>query len=78
MATNAGGTIEVVTNKVNGFLVEVGDAPSLERAIKKLLENKQLREKFVRAGSKTIERDFDFVKMVNLTEGLLLKMNEAN
>jgi glycosyltransferase involved in cell wall biosynthesis len=45
VATDVGGFPEIIENKVNGLLVEAGDADSLADAIVEVLTNDELRDK---------------------------------
>ena len=46
IATNAGGTKDIVHNKENGFLIEIDDEDGLKSALLKLIQNKDLQAKF--------------------------------
>lgn len=46
VATDAGGQRDIVKDGMNGFLVKVDDEMGMKEALKKLIDNKMLREKF--------------------------------
>lgn len=46
IATNAGGTKDIVHNKENGFIIEIDDEDGLKSALLKLIQNKDLQAKF--------------------------------
>lgn len=46
VATNAGGTVDIVKNNVNGIIVSRSDSKELKNALEKLLNNDDLRERF--------------------------------
>lgn len=50
VATNVGGVSETLLNNESGFLIELDDENSLQTAIKKLVENPDLRKKMGSAG----------------------------
>ena len=63
VTTNAIGCKEVVDDGVNGFLVKVKDSKSLEEAIEKLINSKELRESMGKSGRIKVLQEFD-VKIV--------------
>lgn len=62
VATNVGGIKEVITNNINGLLVEPNDEQELIKNLKKLLEDKELRETFSKKARISAEA-FDFVEI---------------
>ena len=74
IATNAGGTPEIIEDGVNGYLVEIGDYVSLARNIEKIINDKNLRDAFSIQARKTIEEKFSIKKMV---DGYISVYNEA-
>ena len=56
ITTPAGGNPEVMQNEVNGLLVPYNDEEAWFKAITKLLDDEDLREKFIRNGEKTLEK----------------------
>jgi glycosyltransferase involved in cell wall biosynthesis len=59
VTTDAPGCREVVVDGVNGFLVRVRDAPSLARAIARLQDEPDARERMGRASREKVVREFD-------------------
>ncbi len=55
VATDAGGTRDIVHNGENGFLVKVDDTKELQDAILKVIDDKTLRIKFSQASRKIAE-----------------------
>ncbi|MGH2443899.1 MAG: glycosyltransferase, partial [Chloroflexota bacterium] len=64
VATDAGGTDEIVSTGKTGFLVDRGDSETLAQKICTLLEQPELMAEFGRAGRQLVERDFTFTKSV--------------
>jgi glycosyltransferase involved in cell wall biosynthesis len=60
VATEVGGTPEVVKHGVNGLLVRPGDAQALARAICQLLASEQRRREMGQRGRKLVEAQFTF------------------
>ncbi len=60
IATNVGGIPDVVKDGYNGLLVPEKDPDALADAIIKLIENKDLREKFTKNAKKHIEEKFSW------------------
>lgn len=62
MATCIAGIPELVHDEHNGLLVSPGDANSAAHAIRRLLEDPNLRNQFAAAGREKIEREFNIHK----------------
>jgi glycosyltransferase involved in cell wall biosynthesis len=60
VATDVGGTPEVIEDGVNGFLVEPGDPSALAHRIADLLASDRLRERMGRRGREQVRRQFTF------------------
>jgi len=58
VTTDVPGCRSIVTNEVNGLLVKPQDSQSLFEALKRLINDPALREKFGQAGHERILRDF--------------------
>ena len=56
VAANAGGTAEVVRHEVNGLLVPPGDTARLREAIRRMLDDGELRARLRRGAQETLER----------------------
>jgi sucrose-phosphate synthase len=63
VSTNNGGPQEIVTNGENGFLVDVMDPNNMGEAIRKLLIDKALWEKFSKKGSENVIRRYTWAGM---------------
>ncbi len=59
VASNVGGTSELVADGVNGFLVPPGAPEALARRIRQLLDDPDLRTRLGRAGQDTVAGAFD-------------------
>jgi len=73
IATDVGGTGEVVKHEVNGLLIPPHDDEALRGAIKRMLENPGERERFASAGQSTLPEHFQWKAMVENTERILLE-----
>ena len=56
---------EVVENDVTGFIVKANDIEATTEAIERLILDKELREKFGRAGRIRVKDKFDWQKNFN-------------
>ena len=65
IATNAGGTPEIIDKGVNGYLIEAGDSVALASNIEKLINDSSLRRKLSEGGKNTIANKFTIKKMVD-------------
>jgi glycosyltransferase involved in cell wall biosynthesis len=72
IASNAGGTGEVVEHNVTGLLVPVGNASALKTAIERLWREPALGRHLTTEAAKQLAARFDFDAMVNATEAALL------
>jgi glycosyltransferase involved in cell wall biosynthesis len=59
VATRIAGIPELVRDEHNGLLVPPGDVDSFANAIRRLLDDPDLRNRFAAAGREQIEREFD-------------------
>ncbi|HEY4510339.1 MAG TPA: glycosyltransferase family 4 protein [Candidatus Paceibacterota bacterium] len=67
IATNVGGIPEIIGSKETGVLVPYKDANSLEKEIRKLLEDTDVREMFAKNINKRILENFGFEKTFQKT-----------
>ena len=61
----SGGTVEVVEDEYNGYLIESENVAELENKIIKLLNNKELQKQFGISGRKKVEAEFNWDAIVN-------------
>ena len=59
VASGISGIPELVDDGVSGLLVPPRDPPSLARALRRLHDDPELRERLARAGREKVEREFD-------------------
>ena len=67
LASNVGGTPMLVKHGKNGFLVKPGDPKSLEKSIRILFEDANLRKKMGSFGRRLVEKEFTVDRMVGKT-----------
>jgi glycosyltransferase involved in cell wall biosynthesis len=60
MATSVGGIPEVIRDEVDGLLVPYGDVEKAASAMRRMLDDAELRAKFAAGGRKRIEEQFSF------------------
>ncbi|MCL6103112.1 MAG: glycosyltransferase family 4 protein [Bacteroidetes bacterium] len=72
VATDAGGTKEVVENGKTGLLVPVGDDLTLENAVRNILGNREMAERITQNAFKLLEDRFAYSRMIELTERLIV------
>ncbi|MFN7169657.1 MAG: glycosyltransferase family 4 protein [Candidatus Omnitrophota bacterium] len=70
VATDVGGIPEIIQDGKNGLLVSPQDYKSLSRAICRVLESPDLKNKFIINGRRTVEEKFSLEKMLGETERL--------
>ena len=64
VVSDVGGLPEVVENNVTGFIVKANDIEATAEAIEKLILDKEMREKFGRAGRMRVKDKFDWLQNV--------------
>lgn len=67
VTTDAGGSIEVVEDKLSGFITKIGDFAEIAKKTVLLLKDKKLCEEFGRKGKEIVKERFSLEKMVSET-----------
>jgi glycosyltransferase involved in cell wall biosynthesis len=73
IATDTGGTAEVVEDGVNGLLIPPRRKDRLASAVERVLGDSTLRSSLVEGGRRTLQIRFRWEKMVNETERVLME-----
>ena len=73
IATDVGGTREIIDDGKDGFLVKSQDSESLREKILILKDDKSVKEKFAKSIRKKIEQEFDWDKNVERYVGEVLE-----
>ena len=76
IATNSGGSPEMVADGATGYLFEPNDAPALAEKITVLLENNDRAKRMGWAGRERILEYFSIDKNISQTENIYLKLLE--
>ena len=74
VATNGGGTNEILINNKTGYLIKLKDHSELACKILNLLEDKKLALSIGKNGKKRIQNEFSIEQMVNSTINLYKKL----
>jgi glycosyltransferase involved in cell wall biosynthesis len=74
LATDIGGSSEIVIEGVNGFLVKPKDVRSLSEKLGRLVENRELREAFGAKARGSVVQRYHLSNMISKTEGLLMEI----
>jgi glycosyltransferase involved in cell wall biosynthesis len=74
VATRVGGADELVEHDHTGVLVPPSDSPAMAAAIRRLLENQQLRKSMGAAGRRRAETEFSLTRMIASYEDLYLEL----
>ena len=67
MASNTPGCNEIVSDGINGILVEARDVGALVRALQSLLANPALRHQMGKEGRRVAENGFSLESVIELT-----------
>ncbi|MFZ5800487.1 MAG: glycosyltransferase, partial [Candidatus Omnitrophota bacterium] len=78
IATNVGGTPELISDGETGLLVKPADPLALSGALEKLLSDRQLAQTMGERGRKRVENYFSLAKMINETEKLYEECLSSN
>ncbi len=74
LATQVGGTVDLVTPGVTGRLVQAGDVPALCNAMAAMAMNRSEAQAMGRAGRQSVEAQFSLPAMVSAYEGVYDRM----
>lgn len=75
IATNTGDISEMVTNNINGFLINEKDVSSINEAVSLFIKNNDLKIQMGNASYNLITENFTLHKMVNSFEALYKEIN---
>lgn len=78
VATRVGGIPDLVRDGENGFLVEPHNPEVLAQKIKELVEDKELREKFGKAGREYVAKSFEWNDGIKKFAQLFLELRDTN
>ena len=78
VATNSGGTPEIIEDGYNGYLLEPCDSASLTTVIKLILKDRNLHEMLSKNSIRTIKEKFSIKKMVDSYEFVYEKREFTN
>ncbi|OGD25303.1 hypothetical protein A2819_00265 [Candidatus Azambacteria bacterium RIFCSPHIGHO2_01_FULL_40_24] len=76
VATRVGGIPDLINNGENGFLVESHSPEMLAKKIKELMENKELKEKFGKAGREWVSKNFEWNNGIKKFADLFLELKQ--
>jgi len=76
IATNTGGTYEIVSDGETGILIPPKNPIKLAEAMKKLIEDENLRIKMGKAGRLKVKKLFDIKKCIKILEDEYIKLLE--
>lgn len=71
IATNSGGTNEIIINRKTGLLIEPKNQKSLNKALDLLIKNKKLREEYAENLYNFVKEKFDWRKSADLQYSLI-------
>ena len=74
VVTDVGGNAEAVCDGENGFVVQVGDAKQVAKRVEKLIENKDLRDRFSQANKERATKLFAWANCVAKYEKLYVRL----
>lgn len=78
IATEVGGTSEVIENGTNGFLVKSRDANDMAEKLQLLIEDSELRKRLSSKARQSVEGKFALSAMIRDTEQLFYEMDSVN
>ena len=74
IATDVGGTSELIINGKTGFLIKTSDVDSLIKRLSILIENELLRKIMGKSGRKLVEKKFSLKQMISSIEQKYLEL----
>lgn len=78
IATDAGGTQDVVKNNHSGLLIPMNNLVAIQESIEKLYHNSSLREQLAEQGYKTVMANFTQDKMLDAMEDIFARAIQGN
>lgn len=78
IGTKVGGVPEIITDNYDGFLISPNDSSLLAQKIEELMNNDDLRRKFIQNGLKTVRQKFSAKRQFNRLFKLFKKLLEVN
>lgn len=78
VATQVGGNGEAVADGKTGFLVPPADSAALAEAMLKILQDKELADRFGRAARERVEEKFSLAKMMESYESYFFQMSNKH
>ncbi len=75
VSTNVVGVVDCLTHEVNALLTEPGDINALAGAIKKLIHNKELRDKLVETAKTEVKEKYSWPVVAEQLEAVYLKLS---
>ena len=78
IATNVGGTSEIVEHGVSGYLIEAGVPSQISSAINDFLQREQDHRKMAKRGSQKVRAEFDSSHRVQLLESVYSSVAKSN
>jgi len=76
VATQVGGITDLINDGENGFLVEPRSPEMLVKTIKELIESKELREKFGKAGREYVSKNYEWYDGIKKFANLFLDLKQ--
>jgi len=76
VATRVGGIPDLLKDNENGFLVSPHNPEMLAKKIKELIESKELRERFGRAGREHVIRNYEWNDGIKKFANLFLELKQ--
>jgi glycosyltransferase involved in cell wall biosynthesis len=74
VASDVGGTSEMIVDGVNGFLVPPRDSDGLAQSLKRLIEDRALLSELGERARDSVVRDFSLTAMVKNTESVFQEL----
>ena len=74
IASNVGGILDIIKDGKNGMLVKPGDITSLSEKLEELLQNKDMQQRFITNGFRTIEENFLWENIFSKMEKIYFKV----
>jgi glycosyltransferase involved in cell wall biosynthesis len=77
IATSAGGTAEIVRNRIDGLIVPTGNSPAIVDAITSVLRNPDAARARVASARRRVETDLSFEARMNAVEAIYVELFQA-
>lgn len=77
VATNVGGTNEILADQISGLLVPPNNPPALQHALEQLITSSALRQRLAKAAQNTVSNKFQWATSIQAYEEIFARLSKV-